>query len=203
MLKAVKIPFLSVGRYWLAALMFVVVFPAVADEQGMQIQYGRVIAQRAVQVEDHSAAAGLVGGLIGVVTFQGFSGSAAGDAITGGAVGTGGTVALEKWGQHRMGGTQYDLLLVSGESLQLITDQTAIDIGDCVAVEASEEHANLRRVSEVHCDSESGDWQDPHVQANAAKAAAECQEAKRALLSAATDEEIQAAARRARALCDT
>jgi hypothetical protein len=183
--------------------MFVIVSPVLADEQNMQIQYGKVFAQRAVQVEDHSAAAGLVGGLIGVVAFQGFSGSAAGDAITGGAVGAGGSVALEKWGQDRIGGTQYDVELISGESLQLITDQTAIDIGDCVAVEASEEHANLRRVSDVHCDSENGGWQDPHVQTNAAKAAADCQEAKRALLSAATDEEIQAAARRARALCDT
>ena len=138
-----------------------------------------------------------------MVGFQGFTGSATGDAVTGGAVGAGSMVAMEKWGQHRIGGTQYDVSLTSGESLQIITDQAGIDIGDCVAVEATEKHANLRRVSTVHCDAGSAGWQDSHVQANAKKAAADCQQAKRALLSAATDEEVKLAVRRAQALCDT
>ena len=193
----------SVSCYWLAMLTLIVVIPAVADESHMQIQYGTVNAQRSVSVTDHSASAGLVGGLIGVASFQGFTGSATGDAVTGGAVGAGSMVAMEKWGQHRIGGTQYDVSLTSGESLQIITDQSGIDIGDCVAVEATEKHANLRRVSGVHCEPGSAGWQDPHVQASAEKAAADCRLAKRALLSADTDDEVEAAARRARALCDT
>jgi outer membrane lipoprotein SlyB len=177
--------------------------PAFAGEQQIKIYYGLVSAHRPVSVEDNTTTVALIGGLIGVAAFQGFSGSLAGDAIAGGAFGAGSGTALEKWGQSRVSGIQYDVTLVDGGSLQIVTDQEDIDIGDCVAVEADEEHANLRRVSTVHCAPANADWHDEGVHANAMKSAADCREAKRALLSADSAEEIEAAAKRAQALCDT
>ena len=92
---------------------------------------------------------------------------------------------------------------VNQGSLHIITDQTGVDVGDCVAIEASVQHANIRRVSDVYCEAISGIGDDQHLEMKAKESAADCHQAKKSLLSAETIEDVESAKRRVQALCDT
>lgn len=175
-----------------------------ASEGDIDIHYGRVTAAAEVDVKDHTGEGALVGGTLGVATAGMWgTGSAAGNAIMGSGVGAATGYAAEYFGEQRMKGTRYTVETMAEGTLHIITNQEGVDIGDCVAVEATLEHANLRRVSEVYCESAATVEEDSHLDTRAAKSAAECYEAKKALLGAEGAESIKQATRRVRALCDT
>jgi hypothetical protein len=168
------------------------------------IHYGRVTAASEVDVKDHTGEGALVGGTLGLATSGMWStGSATGNAIMGSGVGAATGYAAEYLGELRMKGTRYTVDTTSEGTLHIITDQEGVDIGDCVAIEAALDHSNLRRVSEVYCEPASSGEEDPHLNTRAKKSAAECYEAKKALLAAEGAESIELATRRVRALCDT
>jgi len=93
--------------------------------------------------------------------------------------------------------------LNNGASVAVITDHHNIAAGDCVAVEEGR-HANIRRVSSVMCndlaDTRRPAYTSTH-QANV-REAEECEQAKREVLNAQTEEAINLAHMRMRALCE-
>ncbi|HHH43111.1 MAG TPA: hypothetical protein ENK49_03155 [Gammaproteobacteria bacterium] len=170
---------------------------AAAPGDTMNIQYGRVAAEKAVDVKNHVGEATLIGGTLGAAIYN--SGSRTGNVVTGAVLGAG----VEALGEWRMKGTRYTIDTVRDEEIHIITDQTGIRVGDCVAIEATARHANLRRVSDTYCESASAGVEDHHLDARARKAAADCYMAKKALIGAEGEAEVEAAKRRVRALCDT
>lgn len=86
--------------------------------------------------------------------------------------------------------------LLDGSSVTITTEQGQIDVGDCVTVERGES-ANIRRVSQVHCQSRDATPSDEHL-----KEAGECEAAKAAMLDAETSDALEAAVRKARLLCE-
>ena len=170
----------------------------------MDIHYGRITAAAEVDVKDHTGEGALIGGTLGIATAGMWgTGSATGNAIMGSGVGAATGYAVEYFGEQRMKGTRYTVETMGEGTLHIITDQEGVDTGDCVAVEATLEHANLRRVSEVYCESATTVKEDTHLDSLAEKSAAECYQAKKALLAAEGAELIEQATRRVRALCDT
>jgi len=190
----------------LIAITFVLAWPRVhADTTDtISIVYGRVTDEAAVVVEDHAKEGALVGGLLGVATSSLISsGSTTGNVLAGSAIGAATGAGGEYLGEWRMQGTRYSIESVDQESLHIITDQTGVGVGDCVAIEASVKHANIRRVSDVYCEAVSAIGKDQHLEMKAKESAADCHQAKKSLLNAETTEDLESAKRRVQALCDT
>ncbi len=136
----------------------------------------------------------LRGGAVGYVIGKGSSPGKKRRGMLGGAA-VGGVI-----GSKAAGGSntayEYAVALASGERVAIVTEQGGIDAGDCVAVDRGAS-ANIRRVSEVHCQTPDGQPSPEHV-----VEAQQCEAAKAALLDAETSAALEAAVRRARRLCE-
>ena len=85
----------------------------------------------------------------------------------------------------------------------IISDQTEINVDDCVVVETpSKGNANIRRVANTYCDPASAEVV-AELQDEMLEEAEECVMAKRELAAADTDEAVDRALRKISILCDT
>lgn len=161
--------------------------------QGSTLQFGRITAVRQVDIgnPDARAAGALVGGTLGVMSGSGQSRSnRALRGIGGAAVGSrvGGAAGSST-------GFEYTVL-IGTRTVQLVTDQAGLRVGDCVSIERGAFN-NIRLEADERCE-----------QANAAPSDAAisrayaCDSAKRQLLEAESDADFQLAERRMRLLCD-
>jgi len=172
--------------------------------ENIAIHYGRVSAETPVNVKNHTGEGALIGGVLGAMTSGIYdTGKKAGNIGLGAAAGAATGVAVEVIGEWRMKGIRFTIESVEGEPLHIITDQTGVQIGNCVAIEVVDKHANLRRVSDVYCEAVVETKDDPHLKSRAKQSAAACLEAKKALLGAEEGKELEQAKRRVQALCDT
>jgi hypothetical protein len=96
---------------------------------------------------------------------------------------------------------RYTVELLDGSSARIVTDQTEIRVGDCVAIERVRDTANIRRAPGNLC--------DPANRAVVASAesparadATACERAKRELADAATSSELDLATRKIELLCN-
>ena len=170
-----------------------------AQAQSSSVDYGVVARVNQIKLDKSgnttaTVAGSLAGGAIGYGIGKGSSAgkkrrSMAGGAAVGGLIGNRATRGSNT-------GYEYTVKLMAGNSVTIITEQGKIDVGDCVTVERGES-ANIRRVSEVHC-------QAKHTQASAEHIAEakECEAAKAAMLAAETTEALNAAVDKARILCE-
>lgn len=166
--------------------------------QSIQVQYGVVTASQAMQEASKAPAGALVGGAIGLYTGKGkssgtkFRRSAAG-AIAGGAA----TSAL----QGDRSARQYEVQTAAGTVI-IISDQTEIQVDDCVVVEnPGTTNANIRRVDPVMCDPASAEVV-AELQEELVEEAEECATAKRELAAADSDEAFDRALRKVQILCN-
>ena len=168
----------------------------------MSVQYGIVQSVQEVQAEANTGGSAALGGLAGLAVAAGTGGSrtlqmagAAGGALLGGLI------ANQRAANQRL--MQHTVRLNSGNSIAVITEDNNIAVGDCVAVEQGR-HANIRRVSSVMCndlaDTRRPAYSSTH-EANV-REAAECEQAKQEVLNAKTEEAINLAHMRMRALCE-
>ncbi len=168
----------------------------------MNVQYGVVQRVDAVQAEANTAGGAALGGLAGLAVAAGTGGSR-GQQVAGAAGGAllGGLIANQRAANQQL--KQHTVRLNSGASVAVITDHHNIAVGDCVAVEQGR-HANIHRVSPVMCN-ELADTSRPGYapahQANV-REAEECEQAKQEVLDAQTEEAINLAHMRMRALCE-
>lgn len=168
------------------------------------IHYGRVSTEAPVDVKNHTGEGALIGGVFGAMTSGVYhTGKTARNIGLGSAIGAATGAGLEHFGEWRVKGTRFTIESVEGETLHIITDQTGVRIGDCVAIEVIDKHANLRRVSDAYCEAAAGVGSDPHLKERAKQSAAACHQAKKALLQAKEGKDLEQAKLRVRALCDT
>lgn len=195
-----------------AGLLALTMVPATAEAQS-RVQYGRITNVVATTVNSQSAqtTGTIVGGLAGLATGSGQSGSnRALRTLGGAAAGRGiGTVA------GREQAFEYTVLIGGITTVRIVSDQAGKRVGDCVAVEQGQ-FSNIRLVSDARCAAPAPAPRPaaPAPAATAATAAAPvavpaadveaataCEQAKQQVLNAETDDAFALAERRMRLLC--
>ena len=168
----------------------------------MSVQYGVVQHVEEVQADPNTGGGAALGGLAGLAVAAGTGGSrnqqlagAAGGALLGGLI------ANQRAANQQL--KQHTVRLNNGTSVAVITDHHNIAVGDCVAVEQGR-HANIRRVSSVMCNDLADTRRPSYAPVHEANVneAEECEQAKREVLNAKTEEAINLAHMRMRALCE-
>jgi len=175
--------------------------PLMAQKSGqsIQIQYGVVVASKYVQEKSNAGKGVLVGGAIGLYAGRGKSSGKKFRRTTAGAV-VGGATASAAQGSRAA--REYQVKTVTG-SIVIISDQTEIQVDDCVIVEnPGGKNANIRRVASTYCDPASADVV-AELQDEMLEEAQECVAAKNELSAAATDDAVDRALRKISILCDT
>jgi len=168
----------------------------------LNVQYGLVQSVSEVQAESNTGGSATLGGLAGLALAAGTGGSRT-QQLAGAAGGAllGGLIAHEHAANQQL--VQHTVRLNNGTSVAVVTENQNIDVGDCVAVEQGR-YANIRRVSSVMCN-ELADTHRPAYtsthQANVQEGQ-ECEQVKREVLNAKTEEAIKLAHMRMRALCE-
>jgi len=169
--------------------------------QVVSVQYGVVTSGQRVHLQSSAVPAGaVVGGTLGLVSASGKGGGKKARNSLIGAV-AGGAIAGVARGENP--GMLYDVRLAGNSgSIQIVTDQREIRIGDCVAVERARETGNIRRVSNAYCDPAHQEAVSAVVDASK-QDAHECAEAKQALVDAETVDAANLAGVKVRLLCNS
>ena len=175
--------------------------PAEAQRKGQNVtvQYGTVIQKEQVDLNSGAVPRGaVVGGALGLASASGKSSKKkARNALIGAAAG--GAIASSSQGSTR--GMLYTIDLGSNGMAQVVTDQTEIVRGDCVALEKAGETANVRRISSAYCEP-SNAAAVAAVAEDDAEDADECYEAKQLVVNSTTAEEFEFAKAKMTLLCD-
>ncbi len=174
-------------------------FPALAQKSGQSATITLGIVEQMQQVTLQSTGGGkgaLVGGTLGYASGSGKSKSKKRrNAIIGGAAGT----ALSRSGTAP--GMEYTVKVNDGSAIVVVSDQTQIQIGDCVSVEQSGDRANIRRQDPAACRPSSAHI-IAEIEEELIEDASDCDLAKKQLLAATTAEELELASAKARILCN-
>lgn len=166
--------------------------------QSMQIQYGVVVGSSYVQEKSEAGRGALVGGAVGYgLTRNKSSSKKAAATVTGAALGG----AAKNKSQGSREARQYEVQTASG-TVVIISDQTEIQVDDCVRVEnPGNSNANIRRVDGAYCDPASAEVV-AELKEDAIEEATECADAKKELAAAQTDEAFDRAYRKVEILCN-
>ena len=166
--------------------------------QSMQIQYGIVVSSSYVQEKSDAGKAALVGGAVGYGLTRNKSSSKKAAAPVAGA-GVAGAAKSRSEGSREA--RQYEVRTGAG-IVVIISDQTEIQVDDCVIVEnPGNTNANIRRVDDTFCDPASADVV-AELQDEILEEAEECAMAKRELAAADTDATFDRALRKVEILCN-
>ena len=166
--------------------------------QSMQIQYGVVVGSSYVQEKSEAGKGALVGGAVGYgLTRNKSSSKKAAATVTGAAVGG----AAKNKSQGSREARQYEVQTASG-TVVIISDQTEIQVDDCVRVEnPGNSNANIRRVDGTYCDPASAEVV-AELKDDALEEANECADAKKELAAAQDDAAFDRAYRKVEILCN-
>ena len=162
------------------------------------IRHGVVESSKEVQFQSSAAGGALVGGIIGYNLNTDKSKSKQ-RRRTAGAAAVGG--AARRSAEGDLSGMEYTVKVTDGSIVKVVTDQTQIHKGDCVAVEQSGDNANIRRVDKTMC--EKGSEQAvKEIADESQEEAQECLEAKQQMVKAETAEQMDIATRKVKMLCN-
>ena len=166
----------------------------------ISVQYGTIQSIESVAMDSKVGTGAAVGGALGLAAASRRStGTQVGVAAAGALIGA----LVQNQRAANSKAEQYNILLNSGANVAIVTEHHDLEVGDCVAVEQGR-HANLRRVSPVMCGSMGNashpEYSDLH-EANM-KEANECEQVKQELLNATTEEQVNVAYQKMRALCE-
>ena len=185
-------------------LLFAILFSwgsiALAAKKGANVTIRHGVVESSKQVQFQSAAAGgaLVGGIIGYNMNTNKSSSKQRRRTAAGALAGGAAIRAA---EGDLTGMEYTVKITDGSMVKVVTDQTQIHKGDCVAVEQAGENANIRRVDKTMC--EKGSEQAiKEIQEEIQEEAQECMEAKQQMLQAETAEQMDIATRKVKMLCN-
>ena len=178
-----------------------VAVPAVQAQkkgQNVIVQYGTVIQKETVNLNSAVPRGAVVGGALGLASAGGKSNKKkARNALVGAAAG--GAIASSSQGSTH--GMLYTIDLGSAGKAQVVTDQTEIVRGDCVAVEKAGETANVRRISSGYCQPANA-AAVAAVAEDSAEEADECLQAKQMVVDSTTAQEFEFAKAKMSLLCD-
>jgi hypothetical protein len=164
--------------------------------QRTSVQFGTVRQVEQVQLQSDVPAGALIGGTIGLIA-SGGSRTAPRNAILGAAVGAGATAAV----QGNRTGIAYTVAMLDGSTVRIISDQSEIRVGDCVAIERAGDTNNIRREHPAYCARENQQAVEG-VRRDTEAAAARCEEAKEELVRATSPEAVDLATRKVSLLCN-
>jgi outer membrane lipoprotein SlyB len=155
------------------------------------ISYGKITAVKPVTVSQTEPQAGgaLVGGMLGLATGSGQSGS--NRALRAAAGGVAGQQAARLASSKQV--FEYTVLM-RDTTTTVVTDETGLRVGDCVAVEQGP-YVNLRLAADAQCATSA----KPSATAN--RDAQACMAAKDEAAKAKDEESFNLAERRVRLLC--
>jgi outer membrane lipoprotein SlyB len=165
------------------------------------VNYGRITSVNLVNETSGGAQIGgaVVGGALGLLSGSGQSGS--NRALRG----IGGAAVGQQVGRVASRGQafEYTILIDGRTTVQMVTDEAGLRVGDCVAVERGAFN-NLRLVDDARCNPPpraSSAPPAPQATADDVRAADACIAAKNQLLAATSDDDFDRAERRVRLLC--
>lgn len=164
--------------------------------QRTTVQFGTVRQVEQVQLQSDVAAGALIGGTIGLVA-SGGSRNTPRNAILGAAVGAAATSVAH----GNRTGIAYTVAMLDGSTVRIISDQSEIRVGDCVAIERVGETNNIRREHPAYCE-RANQPAVAAVQQDTEAAAARCEAAKDELVNASTPEAVDTASRKITLLCN-
>lgn len=192
-------------KHWSLSLITVTIFlfcvqQGNAAKKGNQLtlQHGVVQSMQPIKLDSEAAKGALLGGAVGLWSANGKKNSKKWRNTLVGAA-AGGALKARSEGDRR--GMEYVVAVSSGTSIRIISDQSEIRVGDCVTVEQSGNTANIRREPDVVCQPKSQQVVQ-EMQDEFAEEANECLAAKQQLLDAQSDQEVDAALRKVKILCN-
>ena len=161
------------------------------------VGYGKVIRVKRFESHEGSGTGALIGGVLGLGAAGGGSAATQTAGAAGGGMAGGQTQKRVTQGTYV---SKYSIRMTDGEILEVVTKDSNIHGGECVAVERREE-IHLRSVSSSMCE----DTPKP-ADANASLDAVidqveECEQAKRDLAAADSRRDKEALYREMRAVC--
>ena len=162
------------------------------------IRAGIVVGKRSIDLRDGNAARGaVVGGAMGAAMSRGSSSRSRNrNAAVGAILGS----SIER--SRRTRGREYTVEFEGGGMIRVATEQTAIEVGDCVFIEERNRGTNIRRAPYTACEPESKDvMQDKDVVAELQQDAASCFAARQELADAEEDAAFERAVRKVKLLC--
>jgi hypothetical protein len=182
---------------WMAVMALFMAMPVSAQKSGQNATVTLGVVQSAERVTLQSTGGGkgaVVGGTLGAL-----SGSSSSkrrrNALIGGAAGA----AVASSGPSE--GMQYAVRISDDSVIVVVSDQTQIQVGDCVTVEQSGDMANIRRQDQLACTNQQA-AEAPDIMAEFADDADKCAAAKRSILDAETTEALELATAKANILCE-
>jgi outer membrane lipoprotein SlyB len=164
--------------------------------QRTHVQFGTVTNVEQVNLQSDVPAGALIGGTLGLMTGAG-RGNAPRNAIVGAALGAGATAAI----QGNRTGIAYTVRMLDGSTIRIISDQSEIHVGDCVAIERAADTNNIRREHPSFCAAQNQQAVQA-VQQQTDAAAQHCLAAKEELVRATTPEEVSLATAKVNLLCN-
>ncbi len=173
---------------------------AVAQRTGDSARVSVGIVERVEQVslKSNTGRNALIGGALGwALARNQSSATQAGAALGGAALGGGGTSLAQ--GDNMA--VQYTVRTGAGATIQVITDQTEIRIGDCVLVEENSKSTNIRRKDPAMCKPASREVM-AQVEEELQEDASQCDAAKQRLFEAKTSQEVDVARQVMEILCN-
>lgn len=163
----------------------------------ISVQYGRIENIQQVAMAPNYGAGALIGGALGLLATATHSGASQVAGTAAGA-GLGALVAKETAGSAE----KFTVRLVSNATIDIVTENQDIQLGDCVAVEQGQ-HANIRRVSSVLCSTPPSDPAYQSINSSAVAESSQCQAAKQELMKATTVEQTDVGYKKMRAFCES
>lgn len=163
----------------------------------ISVQYGRVENIQKVEMSPDYAAGSVIGGALGLLATMGHSGASQVGGAAAGA-GLGALVAKETAGS----GEKFTVRLVNNNTVDIVTENQDIRLGDCVSIEQGQ-HANIRRVSSVMCTTQQSHPAYSAINAANVQESQECHTVKRELLNATTEQQTAIAYKKMQAFCES
>ncbi len=177
------------ARLFLSLTTLLFVGQSFADEPSLSLRYGQITGIEVTTKESAVARNAIIGGVIGVLVDDSFSG-ALGGATAGFLV----TSIIEADRRVYL----YTIRLSDGEIIAIAVERPDLAIGHCTALEQDGKHNNLRPVSSVHCEKESTEEHQDHR----LKIAGKCKAARDQLSVGGSSQVIDQALHDMRAYCD-
>jgi outer membrane lipoprotein SlyB len=180
-----------------ATLCTMTTLPVLAQVSGQNavINVGTVQQAKPITLQSTGGGKGaVVGGALGYASGSSKKRSRR-NAIIGGAAGA----AVASSGASQ--GMQYTVKVNDGSSIVVISDQTEIQLGDCVTVEQVGNAANIRRQDPVACEA-AGKAAVAAIQEELVEDANECAAVKQQIVDAKTKDKIEMATAKAKILCN-
>lgn len=162
----------------------------------ISVAYGTVQQVEQVKMDARYTSGALVGGGIGLAAASGRSGTTQVGAAVAGAI-IGALVQKQRAGMA----DRYTVLLTTGSTIEIVTEHHDIAVGDCVTVEQGE-HANIRRVSPVMCDTRATSPAYAEMHAAKVEGSEECHRVKEELMAASNESDADLAYKKMRAFCE-